>query len=115
GCIELCLPSGLVLKLDSVYFVPSISRNIISISCLDSVGYDFIIKNKCCSIYRDGMFYGSSILRNGLYLLDLEKPMYNINNKRLKFSHESMTQVWHHRLGHINKSRIKKLQEVGLL
>jgi GAG-pre-integrase domain len=82
---------------------------------LNSVGYDFIIKNKCCSIYRDGLFYGSSILRNDLYLLDLEKLMYNINNKRLKSSHESMTQMWHHRLGHMNESSIKKLQEVGLL
>ena len=33
GCVELCLPSGLVLNLSSVYFVPSISKNIISISC----------------------------------------------------------------------------------
>jgi hypothetical protein len=115
GCVKLHLPSGLVIKLNDVYFVPSISKNIISISCLDMDGYDFIIKNKCCSIYRDGIFYGSSLVKNGLYLLDMEKPVYNINNKRLNISHKSMTQMWYHRLGHINESRIKKLQEAGLL
>jgi hypothetical protein len=33
GSIELYLPSGLVMELENVYFVPSISENIISISC----------------------------------------------------------------------------------
>lgn len=99
GNLELYLPNGLVLKLKVVYFVLSISRNIISISCLDMDGYDFMIKNKCCSIYRDDMFYGLSIMRNGLYLLDLEKPMYNVNNKRHKSLHENITGMWHYRLG----------------
>jgi len=33
GRIELYLPSGFILELENVYFVPTISRNIISISC----------------------------------------------------------------------------------
>ena len=33
GRIELYLPSGLIMELENVYFVPSIFRNIISISC----------------------------------------------------------------------------------
>ena len=32
GRIELYLPSGLIMEIENVYFVPSISRNIISIS-----------------------------------------------------------------------------------
>jgi hypothetical protein len=93
GFIKLYLPSGFFLKLKDDYFVPSISKNIISILCLDMDGYDFIIKNKCCSIYKDNIFYGSSLIKNCLYLLDLENYMYNINNKRLKTSHESMNHM----------------------
>jgi GAG-pre-integrase domain len=51
---------------------------------------------------------------NGLYILEIDKPVLNIN-KRLKISHESMTFMWHYRLGHINEKRIKKLHKVGLL
>jgi hypothetical protein len=35
GDLDLYLPSGLILEVSSIYFVPSISRNIISISCID--------------------------------------------------------------------------------
>jgi hypothetical protein len=93
GFVELYLPSGFLVKLKDVYFVLSILRNIISIFFLYMDGYDFIIKNNCCSIYRDNIFYETSLIKNGIYLLDLEKPVYNINNKRLKTSHENMTHM----------------------
>jgi hypothetical protein len=47
GDLDLHLPSGLVLELSSVYFVPSISRNIISVSCMDMDGFTFSIKDQC--------------------------------------------------------------------
>ena len=50
GTYYLSLPSGLVLELDNCYYVPAMSRNIISISYLDMVGFSFIIKNNTCSI-----------------------------------------------------------------
>jgi hypothetical protein len=39
------------------------------------------------------MFYETSLIKNGIYLLNLKKPVYNINNKRLKTSHENMTHI----------------------
>jgi hypothetical protein len=39
GDLDLYLPSGLILELSSVYFVPSISRNIIFVSCMDMDGF----------------------------------------------------------------------------
>jgi hypothetical protein len=41
GDLDLHLPSGLILELSSVYFVPSISRNIISVLCMDMDGFYF--------------------------------------------------------------------------
>ena len=39
GNYSLSLPSGLVILLKNCYFVPAMSRNIISVSCLDMDGY----------------------------------------------------------------------------
>jgi hypothetical protein len=80
GSFHLPLPSGLVLELNNFYCIPALCKNIISSSCLEDVdGYEIIIKNKCCSIYYNGIFYAHCPLVNGLYVLDLkDKSVYNI-------------------------------------
>ena len=115
GTYVLTLPSGLVLELDNCYFVPTITRNLISVSCLDKKGFSFIIKDKCCSIYLNEIFYGSAQLSNGLYVLDLEDPIYNVNTKKVRLNDSNPTYLWHCRLGHINETRISKLHKDGLL
>ena len=57
GTYPLSLPSRLVLELNNCYYVSALNKNIILASCLEDDGYDFIIKNKCCSIFLKGMFY----------------------------------------------------------
>jgi hypothetical protein len=44
--LDLHLPSGLILELSSVYFILSISRNIIYVSCMDMDGFTFSIKDR---------------------------------------------------------------------
>ena len=68
------------------YCIPTLSKNIISSSCLEEVkGYEIRIKNMCCSIYYNDLPYGVCPLVNGLYVLELEeKDVYNINAKRLR-------------------------------
>jgi hypothetical protein len=66
GTYNLSLPIGLVLELNNCYCIPSISKNIISSSCLEEVdGYEVVIKNKCCSIYYNDIFYPRFSLLNG--------------------------------------------------
>jgi hypothetical protein len=81
---HLALPSGLVLELNNYYCIPTLCKNIISSSYFEEVGgYEIIIKNKCCSIYYNDIFYAHCPLVNGLYVFDLEdKSVYNINTKR---------------------------------
>ena len=74
GLYRLCLPSGMELILDNCYNVPSLSRNIISISCLVEQGFEIIInKSKGCFIYLDDIFYCSCMNINGIYVLDIQK------------------------------------------
>ena len=112
GTYYLSLPSGLVLELDNCYYVPTMSRNIISISYLDMVGFSFIIKNNTCSIYYGDIFYGDAHLSNCLYILNHDNPnaksIYNINTKRFRSNDLNTTYLWHCCLGHTNEKRISK-------
>jgi hypothetical protein len=79
-------------------------------------GYEIIIKNKCCSIYYNDIFYAHCPLVNELYVLDLEyKFVCNINAKRAQLNDLNLTFIWHCRLGHINEMRIERLHKDGLL
>ncbi|KAK8593576.1 hypothetical protein V6N12_045653 [Hibiscus sabdariffa] len=115
GTYVLSLPSGLNLNLENCYFVPSLTKNIISVSCLDKIGFEIIIKNNSCSFFYNNLFYGSAQLINGLYILNQENMIFNINTKKLKTNDSNQTYLWHCRLGHISERRISKLHKDGLL
>ena len=117
GVYDLTLPSGLVFQLKNCYYVPTVSRNIISVSYLDVDGFNFIIKNNIFSIYNaDIFFYGNAQLSSGLNILNLEqpKPIYNIDTKRFKSNDLNPIYFWHCRLGHVNEKRILKLHQLIL-
>ena len=118
GTLSLVLPSGLVLNLNKCYYVPALSMNIISGSCLLQDGYSFKSENNGCSIYMSNIFYGHAPIVNGLFLLNLERDethIHNIEAKRCKVDSDNTTYLWHCRLGHIGVKRMKKLHSDGLL
>ena len=119
GSYELTLPSRLLLVLDNCYYVPTMCRNIISVSCLDNDGFSFIIMNNNCSIFHKDMFYANAYLQDGLYVMNLQKSnnshVYDITTKKFKSNDLNSTYLWHCCLGHINKKCISKLHQVGLL
>ena len=116
GTYCLSLPTGLLLELHNCYHVPSISRNIISVSVLDNMGYHFEISNGLLSFSLNGILFGIARLYNGLYVLDLNnKDILNIETKKAKHSDQNQTYLWHCRLCHVNKTRIAKLQRDGVL
>jgi hypothetical protein len=45
GAMQLHLPSGFIMELNNCYFVPSLSRDILSPSCLMKDGYSFASEN----------------------------------------------------------------------
>ncbi|GKF80968.1 retrotransposon protein, putative, ty1-copia subclass, partial [Tanacetum coccineum] len=66
------------------------------------------------------VLYFNVVSRNGIYEIDMHdlvpnvNSIYNVSNKRVKHNLDS-TYLWHCRLAHINKKRIKQLQQDGLL
>ena len=107
------------MELENCYYVPALSRNIISISYLDMVGFSFIIKNNTCSIYYDDIFYEDVHLSNDPYILNHDNPnaksIYNINTKRFRSNDLNTAYLRYCHLSHINEKRISKLHQDGLL
>ncbi|GJU45696.1 retrotransposon protein, putative, ty1-copia subclass [Tanacetum coccineum] len=118
---HLCLPSGLVLILHSCHYAPSITRGIILVSRLYKDGFINRFENdNIISVSRNNLVYFCAIPNDDIYEIDLssfntnDSSMYAISNKRAKLNLDS-TFLWHCRLGHISKKRIKKLQHDRLL
>ena len=44
GVYDLTFPSGLVFQLKNCYYVPAVSKNIISVSCLDVDGFTLLLR-----------------------------------------------------------------------
>ncbi|GJS92644.1 retrotransposon protein, putative, ty1-copia subclass [Tanacetum coccineum] len=120
GVFHLCLPSGLEIVLNNFQYAPSIIRGVISVSRLYEDGFVNCFVNNTIQVSRNNMVYFSAIPRDGNFEIDLsnsytnDSSMYVVSNKRAKLDLDSAL-LWHCRLGHISKKRIKKLQHDRLL
>jgi len=114
--MQLHQPLGFVLELNNCYFVPSLSQNIVSPSCLMKDGYSFASENNGCVISKNNMFVALASIKNGLFILNLDdSPVCNISAKRPRLNDLNPTYMWHYRLSHIREKCKKKLHEDGLL
>jgi hypothetical protein len=114
--MQLYLMPEFIMELNNCYFVPSLSRNIISPSYLMVDGYSFASENNGCVISKNDMFVASMPIKNGLFVLNLDdSPICNVSAKRLRPNDLSPTYMWQCRLGHISEKRMKKLHSDGLL
>ena len=92
GTYILELPSGHVLTLSDCYYVPSLTRNIIFLSCLTHCGYTFVFRNTWCFVYKNDFEICNADVNNGLYILNINQSQtYNVTNKRLKLSNKDET------------------------
>ncbi|KAI3708868.1 hypothetical protein L2E82_38397 [Cichorium intybus] len=119
GSFDLLLPSGLYLTLLNVYYVPSLTRNIISVAKLRQYGFNLCFINDDICVSKNNVFYFEARPLNGIYEVNLDEKtnhgsLYHTFTKRPKCD-LSQTYLWHCRLGHINKKRISQLQKSGLL
>ena len=71
GVVNLKLSSGDCFSLEEHHYIPSIVKNIISVSCLDKMRYNLIIKDKCCSIYLGGKLVAMALLVSGLCMINI--------------------------------------------
>ncbi|GJZ42061.1 zinc finger, CCHC-type containing protein [Tanacetum coccineum] len=112
GSYHLSLPSGLVIVLNNCHYAPSITRGIISVSCLYDDGYVNRFVDNLIQVSRNNMVYFSVVPRDGIFEIDLSdsytnvSSIYALSNKRAKSNLDSAL-LWHCRLGHISKKHIE--------
>jgi hypothetical protein len=121
GDVHLELDIVFVLILRDVFFVPTLQRNLISVSCLDNDGFDYHFGDGKCLIECDDTLVTVAFKRNDLYLLSLRESVNfvcddnanvsssTITNRKRKRTHDASSKSWHCRLGHISKGRIERL------
>ncbi|GJV90366.1 retrotransposon protein, putative, ty1-copia subclass [Tanacetum coccineum] len=105
---------------DNCHYAPSITKGVVLVSRLVDNGFVQCFTDYRISISKNNVLYFNVIARNGIYEIDMHdlvpnvNSIYNVSNKRVKRNLDS-TYLWHCRLAHINKKRIKELQQDGLL
>ena len=120
GTCNLVLSSGFVLNLEKTFYVPSFSRNLISISRLVPLGYSFNFYETSFNLFYKSNFVGNGVLSDGLFSINLQNDATNnvmhvhVGTKRCVINEESSI-LWHRRLGHISIQRIKRLVNDGVL
>ena len=116
GTNILNLRIGFCLYLDNCFCVPALTKNIISVSCLNKRGFHLNFCDNSCCIMLNDVFYADETLSNRIYILDMSNPILNINdNKRQKGNNLKSSYLWHCRLSHISERHMTELHECGSL
>ena len=81
GNLSLELVDDFLFKLSNVLFVPSLRRNLISVSRLDDDGYDCHFDNGKCRIVINNKCVGLAFRQDKLYLLSLYENVNDVSTE----------------------------------
>jgi hypothetical protein len=127
------LNNGFILHLNNVLYVPSLSRNLISVLCLDDDGFDCQFGNRQCLILFDNKVVGLAFRQDKLYMLSMHENVNvvcndenvvckeksssstNVSSKRKRCDDATSVKLWHYFLGHILRGRIERLIKDDIL
>ena len=115
GSLTLKLYTGFLLQLKDVLYVPTLSRNFITVSCLDYFGFHCTFREKHCFLKYCNKNVGLVVRWGKLYMLNLfgspmcvnlcEMNMNERNHKKNGRSISPSSKLWHRRLGHISRGK----------
>ncbi|KAI5319090.1 hypothetical protein L3X38_038798 [Prunus dulcis] len=119
GLASLELESGFVLELVDVVYVPSMTRNLLSVSKLVKSNLQLEFDESGFSIFRNKSFIGNGLLIDGMFRLNSKLPnqsteMINVLSSKRPCNTEPFT-LWHKRLGHVSKERMNLLSKESIL
>ncbi|KAF7825290.1 Retrovirus-related Pol polyprotein from transposon TNT 1-94 [Senna tora] len=104
---------------EQTFYVPSFSRNFISISKLVPLGYSFEFSNNMFKLFFKYNIVGNGTMSDGLFRVQLQDntsydtmhASSSIGIKRCA-TNENSSMLWHRRLGHISLERVKSTKIV---
>jgi hypothetical protein len=100
-------------SISKVLLVKSLNYNLLSVSQLHEMGYNYLFTDKGVTIFRrsDGSFAFKGVLRGKLYLMDFIPEEVELD--KCLIAKINMGWLWHHRLSHIGMRNIHNLQKDG--
>ena len=102
GTYRLVLKSAFVLELERTFYIPSFSKNLISVSRLIPSGFSFSFVGSTFSLIKESVVVGDGTLVDGLYRLSLHPTfdhsfltMHKSVGTKHKFMDEKSSMLWH--------------------
>jgi hypothetical protein len=87
GDVHLELDTSFIMILRDVLYVPSLERNLISVSCLDKDGYTYLFGDGRCLLECNDTVISIAFRRNDLYLISLPESVNSVcDNNAIVFS-----------------------------
>src|SRR6266508_1135653 len=96
-------------SISNVLLVDSLSYNLLSVSQLCEMGYNYLFTNECVQILRreDSSIAFMGRLKGKLYFVDFTTTKVTLETYLMVKS--SMNWLWHHRLAHVGMRNLTKL------
>lgn len=112
GTVQIKMFDGIVRTLTEVRHVPSMSRNLISLSTLDTKGYKYTAGDGVMKVTKGSLVVIKGDLKaENLYVLRGSSGSANA----VVASDSETTKIWHMRLGHMSAPGLAELSKRGLL
>jgi hypothetical protein len=93
--------------------VESLDYNLLSVSQLCEMGYNYLFTDKGVTVFRrtDGYFAFKCVLRGKLYLVDFITE--EVEPDRCLIAKTNMGLLWHRRLAHVGMRNLHRLQKMA--
>ena len=118
GSVRFRNPDNTTFLLHDVKYMPTITRNLISLGTLEDKGCEFKGGNGVIKVIKGCIVFMKGMRRYSLYILqgDAIAPEANVSengaNNQLTLN-EDETRLWHSRMGHIGQKGLEELAKRG--
>jgi hypothetical protein len=121
GSVKFQFPTSEIKTIPDVLYVPSITKNLLSVGSLTDGGYIACFDETKCYLINKGnrkiIAKGEREVGSGLYRLVTKRPSPEIHQVQVNLTTAAidMTRLWHHRLGHLSFQGLHQMSASGIV
>nr|GEU68375.1 copia-type polyprotein [Tanacetum cinerariifolium] len=107
--------NGITQVITSVYYIPELKTNMLSVGQLQEKGLSVLIQNNMCKVFhsRRGVIMQAKMSGNRMFYFKAAMTSNSTNCYQTRVEDE--TQLWHSRIGHLNYKALRTLAENGMV
>ena len=115
GTVVFQRENGAPLTLTNVKYVPSLKKNLVSVTMLEDKGYDVVFSKGMVFVRHNGTGKTKRIgirVKN-LYKLEVD-DCATLSSKAEMVQSQDVSELWHRRLGHLHHGALKIMQQISI-